>query len=168
MFKCIWFPWWSCEKCKLLFCFCLFRAASAAYGSSQAMGPIRATTAGLHHSHSNMGSEWRLRPTGQLSTTADPEPTEQGQESNSSPHGYSSGSLPLSHSRNSEKYKFLFSGGLGWDHDSAVLISAAGLWPYLENQEAKPFSPSSDAPSWMKNRAHVLSCSVQLLALSPI
>ena len=36
--------------------FCLFRAAPAAYGGSQARGPIRATAAGLHHSHSNVGS----------------------------------------------------------------------------------------------------------------
>ena len=35
----------------------LFRAASAAYGSSQARSPIRAAAAGLHHSHSNAGSE---------------------------------------------------------------------------------------------------------------
>ena len=38
--------------------FCLFfRAAPTAYGGSQARGPIRATAAGLHHSHSNVGSE---------------------------------------------------------------------------------------------------------------
>ena len=44
--------------------FCLFRAAPAAYGSSQARGPVGATAAGLHHSHSR--SEPRLRPTPQL------------------------------------------------------------------------------------------------------
>ena len=35
--------------------FLLFRAAPAAYGSSQARGQIGAATAGLHHS--NVGSE---------------------------------------------------------------------------------------------------------------
>ena len=33
--------------------FSLFRAATAAYGSSQARGQIGAIAAGLHHSHSN-------------------------------------------------------------------------------------------------------------------
>ena len=35
----------------------LFRAASTAYGSSQAKGLIRAIAARLHHSHSNAGSK---------------------------------------------------------------------------------------------------------------
>ena len=35
-----------------IFVFCLFRAALAAYGGSQAKGPIRAPAASLHHSHS--------------------------------------------------------------------------------------------------------------------
>ena len=39
------------------FFFCIFRAAPAAYGGSQARGQIRAAAAGLHHSHSNAGSE---------------------------------------------------------------------------------------------------------------
>ena len=46
-----------------LFIFCLFaysRAPPTAYGGSQARGQIRAVVAGLHHSHSNMGSELRL------------------------------------------------------------------------------------------------------------
>jgi len=34
-----------------------FRATPAAYGGSQARGPIRATAASLHHSHSNTGSK---------------------------------------------------------------------------------------------------------------
>ena len=38
--------------------FCLLMATLAAYGSSQARGPIRA--ASLHHSHSNAGSKLRL------------------------------------------------------------------------------------------------------------
>ena len=39
-----------------LFVFCLFRAAPAAYGGSQARGSVGATAAGLHPSHSNAGS----------------------------------------------------------------------------------------------------------------
>ena len=46
-----------------IFCFLLFRAAPVAYGVSQARGQIGATAAGLHHSHSNTGSEPHLRPT---------------------------------------------------------------------------------------------------------
>ena len=42
-----------------------FRAAPAAYGGSQARGPIRATAAGLHHSY-NVGSEPCLKPTPHL------------------------------------------------------------------------------------------------------
>ena len=38
----------------------IFRAAPAAYGSSQARSRIRTTAAGLHHSHSNTGSELHL------------------------------------------------------------------------------------------------------------
>ena len=55
-----------------VFCFVLvlhFRATSVAYGSSQARGGIGATTAGLHHSHSNAGSESHLRPTPRLVAT---------------------------------------------------------------------------------------------------
>ena len=37
--------------------FLLFRAAPAAYGGSQARGPIEAVAASLQHSHSNTGSE---------------------------------------------------------------------------------------------------------------
>ena len=52
--------------------FWLFRAALAAYGGSQARGRIGTTAAGLHHSHSNAGSEPHLRPTPQLTATPDP------------------------------------------------------------------------------------------------
>ena len=41
----------------LFFFFGLFRDALAAYGGSQARGPLAATAAGLHHGHSNVGSE---------------------------------------------------------------------------------------------------------------
>ena len=42
------------------FCFGLFRAVPAAYGGSQARDLIGAVAAGLHHSHSNVGSELRV------------------------------------------------------------------------------------------------------------
>ena len=66
---------------------CLFRAAARAYGGSQARGLIGATAAGLCQSHSNARSEPRLPPTPQLTAVLDPQPTEQGQGSNSQPHG---------------------------------------------------------------------------------
>ena len=49
--------------CFSLFVFCfvsLFRATPAAYGSSQARGQIGAAADGLHHSHSNVGSQQHL------------------------------------------------------------------------------------------------------------
>ena len=49
-----------------------FRAAPAAYGSSQARGWIWAVAASLHHSHSNTRSEPHLRLTPQLTATWDP------------------------------------------------------------------------------------------------
>ena len=56
-----------------LFLFFVFSGATpAAYGGSQARGPIRAIAAGLHQSHSNSGSEPHLRPTPQLTATPDP------------------------------------------------------------------------------------------------
>ena len=62
--------------CPFLFSFLLFRATPAACGGSQArgpiMGPIRATAAGLHPSHSNARSELHLQPTPQLMATPDP------------------------------------------------------------------------------------------------
>ena len=48
--------------CFVLFCL-LFRAAFEAYGSSQARSLIGATSAGLHHSHSNVESKPQLQPT---------------------------------------------------------------------------------------------------------
>ena len=54
------------------FFFRLFRAAPMDYRGSQARGPIGAAAAGLPHSHSNTGSEPRLRPAPQLTTTPDP------------------------------------------------------------------------------------------------
>ena len=55
-----------------VFVFCLYRAAPAAYGGSQARGLIEATAAGLHQSHSNTRSKLRLQPTVQLTATPDP------------------------------------------------------------------------------------------------
>ena len=58
-----------------------------AYDGSQARGLIGAGATGLRHSHSNPGSEPRLRPTPQLTATLNPQPTEQGRRSNLQPHG---------------------------------------------------------------------------------
>ena len=54
------------------FIFCLFRAAPAAYGGSQARGLIRAVATGLRQSLSNARSEPRLQPTPQLTAMPDP------------------------------------------------------------------------------------------------
>ena len=54
------------------FFFCLFRAAPAAYASSQARGQIRAAAAGLQHSNSNARFELHLQPALQLMATPDP------------------------------------------------------------------------------------------------
>ena len=66
--------------------FCLFRAAPAACGDSQARGLIAALATSLCHSHTR--SEPCLQPIPQLMATLDPLPTEQGQGSNPRPHGY--------------------------------------------------------------------------------
>ena len=58
---------------KISFCLFVFpRAAPTAYGDSQAKGLIRPVAAGLHHSHSDAGSELRLQNTPQLTATPDP------------------------------------------------------------------------------------------------
>ena len=51
---------------------CLFRATAAAYGGSQARGPIGAAAANLRQSHSNAISEPHLRRTPQLTAALDP------------------------------------------------------------------------------------------------
>ena len=61
---------WQCFF--FFFFLLLFRAAPTAPGRSQARGRIGTVATGLHHSHSNMGSEPRLRPTPQLMATLDP------------------------------------------------------------------------------------------------
>ena len=58
--------------CLFFCCFLSFRAASVAYGGSQARGPIGTRAAGLLHSHSNTGSEPCLQPTPHLTATLDP------------------------------------------------------------------------------------------------
>ena len=47
-------------------------AAPAAYGDSQARGPIGAVATGPRQSHSNAGSAPHLQPTPQLMATLDP------------------------------------------------------------------------------------------------
>ena len=55
-----------------LFCFALLLGGSpAAYGSSQARGPIGATAIRLHHSQSNARLEPHLPPTPQLTAMPD-------------------------------------------------------------------------------------------------
>ena len=58
--------------CSFVFCFLFDRATPAAYGGSQAGGPIGSVAAGLCHSHSNARSEPRLQPTPQLTATPYP------------------------------------------------------------------------------------------------
>ena len=87
--------------------FYLFRAAPVAYGGSQASGQIGAVNSGLHHGHSNAGSEPGLGPTPQLIATRDPKPTERGQGLNLHLHGCWSDSFSLSHVGNSNPGKTL-------------------------------------------------------------
>ena len=87
-----------------------FGAAPTAYESSQVRGRIRAAAAGLHHSHSNTGSEPHLWPTLQRVAKPDTKPTERGQGSN--PCILMEASLiltPLSHDGKScDPYIFFF------------------------------------------------------------
>ena len=62
--------WAEKDSLKNIFFF-FFRAALMAYGGSQARGQMGATAAGLHHSHSNGGSQPNLRPTPQLTAMPD-------------------------------------------------------------------------------------------------
>ena len=56
----------------IFFVFCLFRAASVAYGSSQARSQVRAVANSICHSHRNVESEPCLWQTQQLMATPDP------------------------------------------------------------------------------------------------
>ena len=47
-------------------------ASAAAFGSSHTRGQMAAAAVGLHYSHSNVGSEPRLRPMPQLIVMPDP------------------------------------------------------------------------------------------------
>ena len=82
-----------------LFVFCLFRATPTALGVPK-LGVKSALAASLCHNHSNARSKLRLQPIPQLTAMQDPSPTEQGQGWNPHPHGYPSGSLPLSYDGN--------------------------------------------------------------------
>ena len=66
--------------------FFFFRVMPGEYGGSQAW--MGATAAGPRHSHSIVGSELHLRSIPQLMAMLDPQPTEWGQGSNPSLHGY--------------------------------------------------------------------------------
>ena len=90
-----------------LFLFFTFQGCMLAYGSSHAMGQIRATNAGLHYSHSNAISEPCLQTTPQLTAKWDSKTTEWGQESNPCPHGYQSDSFPLCYKR-TPQYIFIY------------------------------------------------------------
>ena len=62
------------DKGQYFFFFSLFAiswATAAAYGGSQARGPIGAVATSLRQSHSNAGSEPRLQPTPQLTAMPD-------------------------------------------------------------------------------------------------
>ena len=59
-------------------CVCVCVYFRAACGSSQARGQIRAIAASLGHSHWNVGSKPRLRPTPQVMAVLDPYLTERG------------------------------------------------------------------------------------------
>ena len=52
----VFWVWEVLQQITFFFFFRLFRTAGAASGSSQARGQIRATAAGLRHSHSNAAS----------------------------------------------------------------------------------------------------------------
>ena len=56
----------------MIFFLSFSRATPTAYGDSQAKGLIEAVAAGLHHSHSNVGSKLCLQPILQLTATLDP------------------------------------------------------------------------------------------------
>ena len=85
----------------LFVCFCLFRVAPTAYGSSQVRGRIRATAASLHHSYSNTGSKPRLRPTPQLMATLIHNPLSEARDRTRNLMATSWVCNPLSHIRSS-------------------------------------------------------------------
>ena len=64
----------------LLLLLLLFRAASTAYGSSPVRDWIGATAVGLRNSHSNAGSQQRLRPTLHFTAMQDPHPLSEARD----------------------------------------------------------------------------------------
>ena len=62
------FSFYSSSSFFFFLVFCLYRAASAAYGGSQDRGLIRAEAASLHHSHSNTRSKPHLQIRAAFST----------------------------------------------------------------------------------------------------
>ena len=68
---------WRCSTiCLCTIYLFIFRATPAAYGDSQARGPIGATAATLRHIHNKAGSKLSLLSTPQLKATPNPQPTE--------------------------------------------------------------------------------------------
>ena len=83
---------------------CLFAfsgAAPAAYGGSQASGPIGAVATSLRHSHSNAGSEPNPQPTPQLLATQILNPLSKARDRTRSLMVSSQILQPLRHDRNS-------------------------------------------------------------------
>ena len=83
------------------FFFCLFRTTPMAYGGFHTSHLIGASTASLHHSHSNARSKPHVQPTPQLMAVANPQPTERGQGSNLQPQGSQSDLFSRRHNGNS-------------------------------------------------------------------
>ena len=79
---------WTLTQSLFYECPHFFGATPVAYGGSQARGRVGAAAAGLHHSHSNTGSEPCLQSMLQLVASPDPYPTERDQGLNPHPHGY--------------------------------------------------------------------------------
>ena len=69
----------------VVFIFCLFKAAAAAYGDSQARSPVGAVAASLHQSHSHARSEPPLQPTPQLTAMPDPNPLSEASDRTCNP-----------------------------------------------------------------------------------
>jgi len=67
--------------------FCFFRVELAAYGDSQARGPVRAQLPAYATVTATQDPSWILQPTPQLTATPDAQPTERDQGSNPQPHG---------------------------------------------------------------------------------
>ena len=96
-------PLGYCGQCFLCLVFWGLQPASG----SLARGRIGDVAAGLHHSHSNSGSEPCLWPTPQLMAT--PLTFWAKPHVKPHPHGSETGSLPLSHNRNAYLiYIFIF------------------------------------------------------------